>query len=268
MAGGGWAEYLNSLIPLNARVFARNAFRGEDEVGSLINAGDFSEAEIEEIYRRIDFQNERNAREESKYRDLIPAYEKHLVEYPETPFGIESIREMGGGQEDGLSDEEIYQRNLGVFHERGQAKIDEARLALESYDKDRSKTSVGYYADPDAAPVSYYGQGMVDTVKDSFTSPVYNINTTLGQFNAFENEDGTVTIKDIYDWATAGTGAEKNNPYRNVGEMGILSLLRSVPAIVQSPEVAGNVLMRTLLKGKSSPVEFTLPPRQAEYSPY
>jgi hypothetical protein len=263
MAGEGWAEYLNSLIPLNARVFARNAFRGEDEVGSLINAEDFSEAEIEEIYRRIDFQNERNARKEREYRDLIPAYEKHLVEYPETPFGIESIREMGGGQEDGLSDEEIYQRNLGVFHDRGQAKIDEARLALESYDKDRSKTSVGYYSDPDAAPAYYYGRGIMDTIEDSFTSPAYNVNTTLGQFNAFEDEDGTVTIRDTYDW-----GMEKDNPYSVIADMGILDLLRSVPRLAKRPEMAGNVLMRTLLKGKSSPVEFTLPPRQAEYSPY
>jgi len=260
MADEGWAEYLDALagiVPLNARVFARNAFRNEDDVGSLINAGDFSEAEIEEIYRRIDFENERNARNESIYRDLIPAYEKHLAEYPETPFGMESIQlGLGAEYEDGLSDDEIYQANLEAFNSRGQAKMDEARLALESYDKDRSKTSVGYYADPDAAPAYYYGRGIMDTVKDSFTSPAYNINTTLGQFNAFEDEDGTITIRDTYDW-----GGEKDNPYRRVGEMGILDLLRMVPRMVSRPEVAGNVLMRSLLKGKSSPVEFTLPPR-------
>ena len=302
MPDEGWRGYLDALagiVPLNARVFARNVFRDEDDVVSLINAGDFSEEEIKEIYRRIDFQNKKNELDERRYRELIPYYEKHLDEYPKIPQGIASIRRgmdstletMPDGQfvetsesaimDDHysavaglgpISDEERYELNLDRFNKDTQSRIDDAKRALESYEKDRSKTSVGYYSNPNPIDVSYYGPGFLDTIDRSFTSPRYNINTTLGQFNAFENEDGTITIKDTYDWGGSGSSnlygdVRKDDPYSRAiekwkaGDMGILDLLPWVGASIRRPEVAGNVLMRTLLEGKSSPVEFTLPPR-------
>ena len=36
--------------------------------------------------------------------------------------------------------------------------------------------------------------------QDSLVSDDYNIATTLGQFNAFRNKDGTITIKDEYNF--------------------------------------------------------------------
>ena len=242
------------IVPLNARVFARNAFRDEDDVGSLINAGDFSEEEMEEIYRRIDVQNKKNELDEQIYRELIPEYEKHLDEYPKTPQGIESIRRgmdstletMPDGQlvetsesaimDDHyaavaglgpISDEERYELNLDRFKRNAQSDLDTLRRDLESYEKDRSKTSVGYFYDPEVDPegVSYYGPGFLDTIERSFTSPAYNINTTLGKFNAFENEDGTITIKDTYDWGGSGSSnlygdVRKDDPYSRAIENG------------------------------------------------
>ena len=173
-----------------------------------------------------------------------------------------------------ISDEERYELNLDRFKRNAQSDLDTLRRDLESYEKDRSKTSVGYFYDPEVDPegVSYYGPGFLDTIERSFTSPAYNINTTLGKFNAFENEDGTITIKDTYDWGGSGSSnlygdVRKDDPYSRAiekwkaGDMGILDLLPWVGASIRRPEIAGNVLMRTLLKGKSRPVEFTLPPR-------
>ena len=37
-------------------------------------------------------------------------------------------------------------------------------------------------------------------IKKAFTSDAYNMATTLGQFKAIKNKDGTVTIRDTYNW--------------------------------------------------------------------
>ena len=54
-------EGLMSLLPLNARTFTRNILRDRGDTSSLISAEDLSDDEVEEIYRRIDFQEAHNA---------------------------------------------------------------------------------------------------------------------------------------------------------------------------------------------------------------
>ena len=269
----GIQEGLMSLIPLNARTFLRNAFRDESDVGSLISGEDLSRNEVEEIYRRIEEQDAKNARDERDSLALVSAYEKRLNQYPETPSGREGIKSgstladtwVGGewtssnpdvvlGQSE-LSDEERYQRNLDVFNDKTQAQLDNAKLEAESYERTRGKTSVA--DDPEAGGYES-GPGLIETIKKSFLSPAYNINTTLGRFNAFKNEDGTVTISDRYNWTL-----QADDPAR-VRDMSLREFLLALPSMAHKPEALGNVLMRTLFEEKSSPVEFTLPPREKE----
>jgi hypothetical protein len=267
----GTQEGLMSLVPLNLRVFLRNAFRDESDVGSLISAKDLSAAEVEEVYRRIEEQDAKNARDERRYTNVVSEYEKRLNQYPLTAWGREGImsgidiadtydyteHEWTSSNPDAvfgkseLSDEERYQRNLDVFNDKTQAQLDNARLEAESYERTRGKTSVDF--DPEVGGYGS-GPGLIETIKKSFTSPAYNINTTLGRFNAFKNEDGTVTISDTYNWTN-----QANDPARR--DMSLKAFLRALPTMVHKPEALGNVLMRTLFDEKYSPVEFTLPPR-------
>ena len=275
-----------SAIPLNARTFLRNIVRDEADTSSLVSAGDLSGPEVEEIYRRIDEQDARNAEREAALIDDVSRLRKSRDEYPATPEGLEKIRSgnyFGGtfdpmslipGQklrfipdnpdvivgESELSDDERLEINLDAFNKDVQSKLDDAILGAESFEETRGKTSVGYAAMDSGHMPEYSGPKVVESVVESFTSPAYNINTTLGRFNAFKNEDGTVTIRDTYDW----TGTERQNPYKEIGDMGLWEFIKIIPIMVTHPEAAGNVIMRTLKRGKSSPIEFTLPPRNED----
>ena len=79
---------------------------------------------------------------------------------------------------------------------------------LDSFERTRGKTSVV----PAAQTLDFTGQPVTEdkskvnqsnflkSLKDSLVSDDYNIATTLGQFNAFRNKDGTITIKDEYNF--------------------------------------------------------------------
>ena len=110
---------------------------------------------------------------------------------------------------------------------------------------------------------SAYGHpGLIDQFKLSFSdSPAgvaYNLGTVLGKYIAIKNSDGSVTIRDTYNW----TG-QKGDPEGEVN-MTLSDFFRYLPSIIKDPEGAGNVAMRTIFKDKQSPIEFTLPPRQTD----
>ena len=148
-----------------------------------------------------------------------------------------------------ISDEERYEINLDRFNEDYKSRIDDAKRALESYKRTRGKTSVPY--DREAGGYRS-GPKLGETIVKSLNSPGYRINTTLGSFNAYENEDGSITVRDLYDWSAIPESVD----------IGSTELWADIlPKMLSRPESLGNVLMRTLLKEKHSPVEFTLPPR-------
>ena len=82
----------------------------------------------------------------------------------------------------------------------------------------------------------------------------------MGEYTAIKNSDGTVTIRDTYNW----TG-QKDDPEGEVN-MNLSDFFELLPRIIKDPEGAGNVLMRSMFKGKKSPVEFTLPPKKQNKS--
>ena len=143
-------------------------------------------------------------------------------------------------------------------------QVDEGRVV----DKERGVIQADSYGDRFkemeavgiANSTSGAGPSIIDQFKLSFSdSPAgaaYNLGTTLGGYTAIKNPDGTVTIRDTYDW----TG-QKGDPEGEVN-MSLSDFFEVLPRIIKSPEGAGNVLMRSMFKDKQSPVEFTLPPRQ------
>jgi hypothetical protein len=296
-ANGGIA----SLIPLNARTFFRNLMRDKGDTSSLLTPEQFSPEQIELIYKQIDEQERRNAKDEAKLASKIARLEKGIADpsssEAETLKGLEGIgwnrlRESisqadwdasgesfpdfapsgrkimsfswvlgdeGGSSRphsyavrDEFSDQE-YSANV-------QRELDEAQKKLASYETTRDRISVSSYGDKLEAITSPTVSGMptfLNTVKASFTSPAYNIGTTLGRYTAYKNEDGSVTIKDKYNWNWQFDGPEGEGV-----DIPLPEFIRMIPTMIEVPEALGNVLMRTLFKGKQSPVEFTLPPRQ------
>jgi hypothetical protein len=267
----GDAKGLMSQVPLNVRMFMRNALRGEEDVGSLMNPEDLNRDEVDEIYKRIDEQEQLNTSKEAFLRKLVPDLKRHLTEYPETPWGRKHIQAGLGtalppsvmdehhaavAGHGGLSDSERYEENLDRFNAKIQGQIDEALRGIKSYEDTRGRTSVTFDQD---TPAGGPGPSFIETIRESFASPAYNISSTLRRFKAFKNEDGTVTIKDTYNW----TGQD-DDPEDHGIDVSLGDFLRALPIMINHPEAFGNVLMRTLLKHKTSPIEFTLPPRSED----
>ena len=189
---------LASLIPLNARTFARNIMRGEGDTSSLLAPEDFTPEQIELIYKQVD-----EGRVVDKERGIIQA---------------DSYRDL----------------------------FDEMVLA------NSSTSSIGHPSFIDQFKLSF---------SDSPAGVAYNLGTTLGGYTAIKNSDGTVTIRDTYDW----TG-QKGDPEGDLN-MTLSDFFRVLPTIIKDPEAMGNVVMRTMFEDKKSPVEFTLPPRQGADTP-
>lgn len=261
-------EGIASMLPLNARIFLRNLMRDESEPGSLMSAEDLSPEEVEEIYRRIEMQDALNKAEEEILSDIVRLSSEYSAEHPKTDLGRRDIvsgsfadlssvdgrlvpdnPDVVWGESD-LSEDERYQKNLDVFTNKINRRIKAAQSDLDSYERTRGKTSV-----PPDWEAGGYGLGtrLPETIVRSLNSPAYRINTTLGQFNAYKNEDGSTTIRDVYDWSKV---PESSKPGPGDWLFGIL------PSILSRPEALGNFLMRTKFRDKKpSDIDFTLPPR-------
>jgi len=99
------------------------------------------------------------------------------------------------------------------------------RRALDSYERTRNRTSVNPYS------LSGYREPG-GAIRKSFTSPGYNIATTLGKYRAEQGEEGVTTIQDTYDWNVA-----ERSEHLPKG----LAALRSM---MRNPEIFGEFLMR------------------------
>ena len=68
---------------------------------------------------------------------------------------------------------------------------------IASFDDTRGKTAISY----DDYELS--NEQNESSLLKSFTDPEYSVQTTLGRYVAHQNEDGSTTIKDVYDWNDA-----------------------------------------------------------------
>jgi hypothetical protein len=303
------SDGLASLLPLNAKMFLRHLMRDEEEEGSLMTAEDFSPSQIDLLYKEIEQKERENALKEESIREALyqtqegldpssPLYGEARVKFKTDNENL--IRQDNLGSEDPVPEGYAIVGSGGgksgnyrtIARLRSDDEIDSLLLnqannymdQLDSFERTRGKTSVV----PSAQTLDFTGQPVTEdkskvnqfnflkSLKDSFVSDDYNIATTLGQFNAFRNKDGTVTIKDEYNFnpirrsnTLRPDGSREIEYYEEDEEdetrlpFSFVDVMRDSPYFIPSPEIAANYLARTVFPDKKSPVEFTLPKKHS-----
>lgn len=196
-----WGKELYKKIPTNMRLF------GESLVGvkDPITEKDFTREELNAMRRQIIEAQDRS--------NNMEAYlNAQLQEELDNPSGY-------------------YGKANGKDVTREQYIADLNRK-INSFEKTRNKTSVDPYGRNNTSDAGV-GGGFLETMDRSFNSPEYNISTTLGRYNAYQNPDNSMTVKDRYDWTKSG-GREPT-----IGEA-----IRAFGRAFPNPEGMGNVMMR------------------------
>ncbi len=197
-------------IPTNARLF------GEYLAGETrdITANDFTPEELAEIRNRVVMAKKRNAVEEAASRQELRSAQDYA-----------KLHGASGVYDGGTQEEYLKERSDRVA----------------SYDNTRGKTSVGYSEKGE-------DRGVIDTIRDSFGSPGYNVDTTLGQFNAYDTPDGGLRVEDTYNW----TKPEISN----------MDFAKQAAQNIFKPEKLGNLIARKFApNNRERKANFTLPMR-------
>jgi len=204
-------------VPTNVKLF------GEYLVGdtSDITEKDFKPAELEAMRKKIQQQDAQNIEDESQLVKRV-AFLKLKKDQPNR----DKIWKDEGWVPK-YTDEEFAKYN--------QSNLEKAQAKLATYDKDRSKVSVSY----GEAGGGGEGADALSALKKTFTSPGYNVETSLGHFNARKNKDGSVTVTDKYDFL--GYGFDKPQKITMSQFLGALSRVRS-------PEQLGTLVARTFVE--------------------
>jgi len=303
------SDGLASLLPLNARMFLRHLMRDEEEEGSLMTLEDLSPSQIDLLYKEIEQKERENALREESIREAL-YYTQEGLDPSSSLYGEARVKFRTDNEslirQDNLGSEDPVPEGYAIVGSgggksgnyrtiarlRSEDEIDNLLInksndymdQLDSFERTRGKTSVI----PAAQTLDFTGQPVTEdkskvnqsnflkSLKDSFFSDDYNIATTLGQFNAFRNKDGTITIKDLYNFnpirlgnALRSDGSREIEYYEEDEEdetrlpFSFLDLMRDSPGFIPSPEIAANYLARTVFPDKKSPVEFTLPKRHS-----
>jgi len=220
-------------MPTNVRLL------GEYVAGKKepITEKDFKPEELAEMSRYIMEQDEYNNKEEARLKKQVSFYQNRIQEPEE--YNRDIIWDEQTDTFVPRYTEEEYNKSI-------QEDINRAQKALSTYEKTRGKTSVTY----GEAGGGGAGPVFLEAIEKSFTSPAYNVETSLGNFNAFKNEDGTVTIEDKYDYL--GLGYDKE---RKISMGQFIGLL---PGAITRPESLGTLLARTFTPTKSRPVKIKL----------
>tara|TARA_R100001086_G_scaffold199848_1_gene116049 strand:- start:236 stop:1129 length:894 start_codon:yes stop_codon:yes gene_type:complete len=278
-----------SLVPLNTRAFFRNLMRDEGDTSSLLTAEDFTDDQIEYIYKEIERQTAKQDDIKERAETFLEVARKALD--PSSPEGKLYRPQEGVGYTVSDPEKVTYEQFMALDDPAGREVVargatrssaDAPREYYQKYKIPRTEAEVTaliqdeidkaegllkkYKGNETDVIYDYkYGEGIneynpLTVIKKAFTSDAYNIATTLGQFKAIKNKDGTVTIRDTYNW----TG-QRGDPEGEI-DVSLSDFIKNLPKML-SPEIAGNLLMRSLFKDKQSPVEFTLPPRQTTEMP-
>jgi len=235
-------------LPTNVSLFGQYLLGKQ----SPITEKDFTPEELQVIVEQIEAQDKLNA--ESEQRVQVKA-EKNLKRLRE-PFRVDEhtgIKEVKGvGLQQTLNEktnklEDVY-KNQNEYNKEVQKQINKYQDQIDSFEKTRNKTSVTGYRDSRTDPA---GEGLVNAITNTFSSPAYNIETSLGHYNAYKNEDGTVTVKDTYDFY--GYGYDKGST------VSLKDFLTALPEAITKPEAFGTLLSRFALPNRQRDVNITLP---------
>ena len=218
-------------VPTNVRLFGEYLL-GEQ---SPITEKDFTPQELSEMLRMVQEQESRNVQEEANLQSSLAAYQRNLETFDPSK---NLVQDEKGNLVPKYTEKE--------YNEEIQKNIKDIERKLDSYEKTRNKTAVGY-RDERTDPA---GLKIVDAISKSFTSPAYNIETSLGNFSAHKNKDGTVSIKDTYDFLGYG--------YDKPVKISMSDFLKSLPLAITRPEAFGTLLSRAFLADRKRDVDITL----------
>jgi hypothetical protein len=104
----------------------------------------------------------------------------------------EDLRKIAAGDESAFIPNQFYHRHGSDPEYMKQA----AKESLETRDRTRNNTSVGYESYGDAGRL-LDNKGLGESIKKSYTEPRFRMATTLGAFNATDDDKGTL-VRDVY----------------------------------------------------------------------
>jgi hypothetical protein len=210
-------ESLYKKIPTNMRLFVE--FMGGNT--SPITRDDFTSEEINEIRNRVYAAKERNSiREEELKAEMVSMEEDVKKNGPDGFYGWENGK-----------------------YKTSEEYLEKLSKKLASFENTRGKTSVSYNRDDSGTPTQ--DAGIFGAFGASMKSPAYNIETSLGRFNAYDTPKG-IRIKDTYNWSKPGKPVSvKDFLYYGAQNIG-------------SPEKLGNLVARTFFRGKERDIDFEI----------
>jgi hypothetical protein len=220
MAAGGLATKLKKIykkIPTSVRLFVE--FIAEKE-GPITNE-DFTPEELDNILEHVKNQDLENIKNETELRKALVSAKETYKEWEDT---------------------DIKPERKETILNRITSNIKGVEKDLKTYADTDDKLSVNSYD-------FYDDSGVLKTAELLSNSSGYNIQTSLGMFTAYKNDDDTITIRDKYNWPY--TGDEKT--------VAVSSFVENI-GNVSNPRQFGNLLANTFFKNKPErKVEFTLP---------
>ena len=228
---------LYKSIPTNMRLFMEQVVGKE----SPITEKDFTPRELTYMRRQAEAASEQDEIDEVLARKTLKRWED------EKAGSMRGVHQMNKKWPEMYSDpvkhEAEYDRNT-----------EEARKDVASF-RDETVTPVQYGDYEENVRLGehkglFWGspqRNVYETIRDSFTKPGYVVQTSLGRYVATKLPDGTVEIKDRYNWDEKGE------------KLTVSEFLSLVPEMLRSPRALGNVIMRQWGLDNSRDVNITLP---------
>jgi hypothetical protein len=217
---------LYKQIPVNARVFAETVLGAKDP----ITEEDFTDEDLRYLRRLVD---ETRAKNEAREAELRSDRDRYRANPNLRSYELSEDRS---------------------FIDVTDKKREELDRKIKSYEDTRGRTSVDYRDITKTQKSGTEGEfeSITKTIRDSFLDPAYRAKTTLGRFTAEQQEDGSVVIKDIYDWNQLDQ------------KVSLQDFLDALPGMIRSPRKAGNAFMRLVKPDTSREVNVKLPDNYRE----
>ena len=204
---GEGIQSLYRKLPTNMRLLLEQIVGVERP----ITEEDFRPEELEWMRKQIRDQQFHNQKQEESYRT-----------------NYEWLQDHASQEESGEDVMALHPRDRPPATTQDRLDwLEELEGQIQSYEDTRGRTSINPYF------VDTVDQPWRESLSRSFTSPQYNVATSLGKYVA-EDVDGGYRIKDKYDF---------NRKERQMDKYGIGSIIKR---ILLSPELAGEHLMSFL----------------------
>jgi hypothetical protein len=181
-----------------------------------ITEADFNEDQLREIGRIV---KERKARNDKWENELLELYSSNY------PFRKNEAGENVDSEDNAWW---YYQNPDKVVVEDEMSKLADK---LRTFEESRGRTSISDYEENINEPVGGLG-GYMDQREDVN----YQVRASLGKFTAHDNPDGSVTIRDAYNYNHSEYDPSLTNFIMNIPNMGSLQNVAEVTARHMQPE--------------------------------